>query len=145
VSDPGVPPRPEPAHLRHGREHDSEQKEAWRRDGLDIEFVERPGLEKYRSGRRGYTDIRGRIGPGNDGLIVEIKSDDLDRPREATLRRRIARYIAQIEDYMYSPSHDYDTIQACVQFERRPASDERMRWIEGAFNDHGISCVWLDE
>ena len=126
-SDERAVGRPEPPALKHGREHDREQKQAWRADALDIEFAERPGVEKYSTGGRGFTDIRGRIGAGNDGLVIEVKSDDLDRPSDATLRRRIRRYIAQIEDYMYSPSHEFDTIQAAVQFERRPASDHRMR------------------
>src|SRR5436190_14029569 len=70
--------RHEPPQLTRGREHDREQKEAWRQDALDIEFAARPGLETYDSGRRGYTDIRGRVGTGNDGLVVEVKSDYLD-------------------------------------------------------------------
>src|SRR3954454_1977045 len=98
------PRKVEPPHLKHGREHDREQKDAWRLDGLDIEFTERPGLTKYSSGRPGFTDIRGRVGAGNDGLVVEVKSDNLDRLSEAALRRRLARYVQQIEDYMYSPT-----------------------------------------
>ena len=137
--------RPEPEHLRRGREHDREQKREWRLDALDIEFAERPGLEKYGSGRRGFTDIRGRVGAGNDGLVVEVKSVDLDRLTEAALRRRIARYVAQIEDYMYSPSLDFDTIQAAVQFQRKPKTPGRAELVERAFNHHGITCVWLDE
>ena len=70
---------PEPPHLKRGREHDKEQKTAWRDDGMDIEFAERPGVKKYGTGRQGFTDIRGLVGSGNDGLVVEIKSDDLDR------------------------------------------------------------------
>jgi hypothetical protein len=137
--------RPEPEQLTRGRAHDREQKEEWRRDGMDVEFHERPGLTKYGSGRRGFTDIRGRVGSGNDGLVVEVKSDDLDRPSDAALMRRVARYIAQIEDYMYSPSLEFDTIQAAVQFQRRPATPGRAEAVERAFNDHGITCVWLDE
>jgi hypothetical protein len=137
--------RPEPPHLVRGREHDREQKEAWQKDALDIEFAARPGLEKYESGRRGYTDIRGRVGTGNDGLVVEVKSGDLDRPSEAALWRRIRKYIAQIEDYMYSPTLEFETIQAAVQFQRRPVTPGRADAVEAAFNDHGISCVWLDE
>jgi hypothetical protein len=137
--------RPEPSHLRRGREHDRAEKEAWRRDGMDLEFAERPGLEKYSTGGRGFTDIRGRVGAGNDGLVVEIKSDDLDRLSDAGLRRRVAKYIAQIEDYMFSPSLEFDTMQAAIQFERRPVKPGRAELVERAFNDHGISCVWLDE
>jgi hypothetical protein len=146
TSDPAAGAgRHEPPHLARGRQHDREQKEAWQLDALDIEFAARPGLEKYESGRRGYTDIRGRVGIGNDGLVVEVKSDDLDRLTEAALRRRIRKYIAQIEDYMYSPTLDFDTIQAAVQFQRRPVTPGRAEAVEAAFNDHGISCVWLDE
>ncbi len=114
-------------------------------DALDLEIEERPGLEKYGSGGRGYTDVRGRIGKGNDGLVVEVKSDDLDALSEAALRRRIAKYVTQIEDYMYSPSLAFDTIQAAVQFQRRPVTPGRADAVERAFNDHGITCVWLDE
>lgn len=136
---------PEPPHLKRGREHDREQKSAWRLDGLDIEFAERPGLEKYTSGRRGFTDIRGRVGDGNDGLVVEVKSDDLDRLTEAALRSRLAKYVAQIEDYMYSPTLEFDTMQGAIQFQRRPSTPGRAEAVERTFNDHGISCVWLDE
>jgi hypothetical protein len=145
MGDEERPARPEPPHLRRGKAHDREEKESWRRDGLDIEFVERPGLEKYSSGKRGFTDIRGQVGDGNDGLIVEIKSDDLDRLTEAALRRRIAKYVQQLEDYMYSPSFDYDTIQAAIQFQHRPRLPGRADAVESAFNDHGITCIWLDE
>ena len=137
--------RPEPPHLRRGRLHDREEKEAWRRDGMDLEFAARPGLRKYSTGRRGFTDIRGRVGSGNDGLVVEIKTDDLDRLSESALRRRLARYVRQIEDYMYSPSLDFDTMQAAIQLQRRPTTPGRAELVEQAFNDHGISCVWLDE
>lgn len=136
---------PEPPQLRRGREHDREQKEAWRRDGLDLEFAARPGLVKYSSGRRGLTDVRGRIGSGNDGLVVEIKSVDFDRLADAALKRRLAKYVRQIEDYMYSPSLDFDTMQAGVQFEHRPLTPGRADLVERAFNDHGITVVWLDE
>jgi hypothetical protein len=78
-------------------------------------------------------------------LVVEIKSDDLDRLSEAALRRRIAKYVRQLEDYMYSPSLDFETIQAGIQFRRRPRTPGRADAVEAAFNDHGISCVWLDE
>jgi hypothetical protein len=131
-------------HLKRGRAHDREQKEAWRLDGMDIEFAARPGLEKYSSGRRGFTDIRGRVGTGNDGLVVEVKSDDLDRLSESGLRRRLAKYVAQIEDYMYSPSLDFETMQGAIQFRRRPLTPGRAELVEETFNDHGISVVWLD-
>jgi hypothetical protein len=137
--------RAEPAHLKRGREHDREQKEAWRLDALDLEFAEKPGLEKYSTGRRGFTDVRGRVGTGNDGLVVEVKSDDLDRLTEAGLRRRLAKYVAQIEDYMYSPSLRFDSMQGAVQFEKRPVIAGRAEAVEQMFNEHGISCVWLDE
>jgi hypothetical protein len=117
--------RREPLQLKRGREHDRQEKESWRRDGMDVVFADRPGLEKYSTGRRGFTDIRGRIGTGNDGLIVEIKSDCLDRLSAAALRRRLAKYVRQIEDYMYSPSLDFDTMQAAVQFQRRPVTPGR--------------------
>jgi hypothetical protein len=136
--------QPEPPHLKRGREHDREEKESWRRDAMDLEITDRPGLEKYSTGGRGFTDIRGRVGAGNDGLIVEIKSDDLDRLSDAALGRRLAKYIRQIEDYMYSPSVDFDTIQAGIQFQRRPAVPGRAELVERTFNDHGITCVWLD-
>ncbi len=140
----GAERRREPEHLRRGREHDRAEKEAWRRDGLDLEFDDRPGLVKYTTGRRGFTDIRGRVGSGSDGLIVEIKTDDLDRLSEAGLRRRVAEDIAQLGDYMYSPSHDFETIQAAIQFQTRPRIAGRAKLVEDSFNDHGISCVWLD-
>ncbi len=139
------PKRPEPPHLKRGREHDRAEKEAWRRDGMDVEFTDRPGLEKYSTGGRGYTDVRGRVGPGNDGLVVEVKAVDLDRLSDAALRRRLARYVRQVEDYMYSPSLDFETIQAAIQFQRRPVTPGRAELVERTFNDHGISCVWLDE
>jgi hypothetical protein len=135
----------EPPQLRRGRDHDREEKQAWRRDAQDIEFADRPGLEKYGSGRLGFTDIRGRVGSGNDGLVVEVKSDDLDCLSDRALERRMGKYIAQIEDYMYSPSLKFETIQAAVQFQRRPLTPGRAEMVESAFNDHGISCVWLDE
>lgn len=113
-------------------------------DTLDLKIDDRSGLEKYGSGRRGFTDIRGRVGSGNDGLVVEVKSDDLDSPSDAALTRRIARYVAQIEDYMYSPTLEFDTMQAAVQFQRRPVTPGRADAVEAAFNDHGITCVWLD-
>jgi hypothetical protein len=137
--------RPEPEHLRRGRAHDREQKEAWRLDGMDLEFAERPGVKKYGTGKQGFTDIRGRVGAGNDGLVIEVKSDDLDRLSEAGLRRRIANYVDQLESYMYSPDLEFDTIQAGVQFQRRPTTPGRAEAVESAFNDHGISCVWLDD
>src|SRR5256885_16776550 len=137
--------REEPSQLTRGRRHDREEKESWRRDGMDLEFADCPGLEKYSAGRRGFPDIRGRVGAGNDGLIVEIKSDDLDALSDRALSRRLARYVRQIQDYMYSPSLDFDTIQAGVQFQRRPTTPGRADLVERTFNDHGISCVWLDE
>jgi len=136
--------RPEPEQLRRGRVHDREEKQAWRRDAVDLEFAERPGLLKYSTGRRGFTDIRGRVSGGNDGLVVEVKSDDLDRLSEAGLRRRLAKYVRQIEDYMYSPSLGFDTMQGAVQFQRRPRTPGRAEFVEQTFNDNGISCVWLD-
>ena len=105
--------RPEPEHLKRGREHDREQKAEWRRDALDIEFSERP-------------------------------SAGLDRLSEAALRRRIARYVAQIESYMSSPDLEFDSVQTAVQFQRRPTIPGRAEAVEDAFNAHGISCVWLD-
>jgi hypothetical protein len=134
----------EPAQLRRGRAHDREQKESWRRDAMDIELAERPGLRKYSSGAQGFTDVRGRVGTGNDGLVVEVKSDDLDRLSQRALGRRIAKYVAQIEDYLYSPTLDFETMQAAVQFERRPVTRGRAEMVEDAFNEHGITCVWLD-
>jgi hypothetical protein len=101
-------------------------------------------VKKHRTGRQGFTDIRGRVGDGNDGLVVEVKSDDLDRLSEAALRRRIAKCVDQIESYMYSDDLDFDSIQAAVQFQRRPKIPGRAEAVEDAFNEHGISCVWLD-
>jgi hypothetical protein len=111
---------------------------------MDLEFADRPGLKKYSTGGLGFTDIRGRVGTGNDGLVIEIKSDDLDRLSDAALRQRLAKYVRQIEDYMYSPSLDFDTMQAAVQFQSRPRAPGRADLVERTFNDHGISCAWLD-
>src|SRR4051794_1788700 len=83
-------------------------------------------------------------GREHDGLVVEIKSDDLDRLSEPALRRRLARYVQQIEDYMYSPTLGFETIQGAIQFQRRPVTPGRAEVVEQTFNDHGISCVWLD-
>lgn len=112
---------------------------------MDIEFAERPGLKKYRTERQGFTDVRGRVGSGNDGLVVEIKSDDVDRLSERALQRRIAKYVEQIESYMYSPSLGFETMQGAVQFQRRPLTPGRAELVERAFNNNGISCVWLDQ
>ncbi|MEA2495436.1 MAG: hypothetical protein QOJ29_3347 [Thermoleophilaceae bacterium] len=136
--------RTEPPQLKRGREHDRQEKESWHLDTIDIEFADRPGLEKYSTGRRGFTDIRGRVGGGNDGLVVEIKSDDLDRLSDSALRLRIAKYVAQVEDYMFSPSLDFDTVQAAIQFRTRPVTPGRAELVERMVNDQGISCVWLD-
>lgn len=45
---------------------------------------------------------------------------------------------------MYSPSLDFDTMQGAIQFQRRPVTPGRAELVERTFNDHGISCVWLD-
>ena len=54
----------------------------------------------------------------------------------------IARYVAQSEDYMHSPTLEFETIQAAVQFERPPRTPGRADFVEDAFNDHGSSYLW---
>jgi hypothetical protein len=107
----------------------------------DFRVAERPGVKKASTGEQGFTDVRGTSHDGRDGLLIEIKTTNLDKARPAD----IARHVQQVSDYMYSSDFAHDAIQAAIQYEHRPTSEERAVQVENAFADAGITCVFLDD
>jgi hypothetical protein len=132
----------QPPALRYGNKHDKEQKKAWGADlEKDFRVAEHPGVKKASSGKQGFTDVRATSHDGRDGLLVEIKTTNLDKARPSD----IARHVRQVKDYMGSNEFAHNAIQAAIQYEHRPVSQERAEQVENAFADEGITCVFLDD
>jgi hypothetical protein len=98
------------------------------------------------SGKRGRPDVVGYLSD-RDGIIVENKTDRLDRLTEPELQARTEKYIEQVREYRESTDEklNFDTTQSFLHFDERPTTPGYAEWVEDRCLDDGIMVVWNDE
>lgn len=85
---------------------------------------------------------RGRIDAlTQDGRLIEIKTNKLERKSDSQLYRMLDEISVQIEQYIRSPDAP-QALQAVVLFEFRPHNASRRTAVEQYFGKRGIEVEW---
>ncbi|MHC4478452.1 MAG: hypothetical protein ACYTEL_22670 [Planctomycetota bacterium] len=98
-----------------------------------------------RTGRKGRIDIF--VDDDGDKLVAvaEVKACDWERMTNSAVRRNVRRQIKQVWDYIESQLAKAKEVSPGMIFPKRPKDRERIKLIEGMFEEEGIGVVWEDE
>ncbi|MCK5604651.1 hypothetical protein KAR91_22370 [Candidatus Pacearchaeota archaeon] len=142
----------EPSRLRNGKRFHKLIQDEWEREAEGDIHCERHVVKP--NGRRGRVDVFVVDDDLNGSIaIVEVKATDWDKIAEKNVRRNVRRQIRQIWSYIesqilkgeYVASGEGKNVCPGIIFPKRPKDEERMKLIEGWFEEEGIPVVWHDE
>jgi hypothetical protein len=137
-----IPPkRDEPERLKRGKAFHKDIQAEWEREAEGDVRSEQP-IAKL-SGRRGRIDVH--VDDGDVVAVVELKATDWDRMTPQAVRRNVRRQAAQVWQYVESQLTEGKDVCPGVIFPCVPSEPERVRLIEGMFEEEGIQVVWRDE
>jgi len=136
----------EPERLSHGKQYHRQVQEDWHRTAEGEVEYEEPIVKP--SGRKGRIDIFVDAKDEDDKnliTVVEIKASDWDSMTLEAVRRNVRRQANQIWDYIESQIKEGKHISPGIVFPKKPKDLERLKLIEGFFEERCISVSWEDE
>ncbi len=134
-------PKKEPPQLKAGKKfHKKIQNEWLGEKELKISTEKRIRKPNKKFGR---IDVSW---DGDDGsvCVIEIKNSNWDKMTDINVRKNVRRHIRQIWAYVESELKEKDVSPGII-YSRRPSDPNRLKLIEDAFEEEGISVVWDDE